>query len=404
MAERRAAARGAGAAGGLRDRVQANPGANRLVEEAEAYVEARLERVLQDMAHRVEESATKLGEAHLGPHELASAVAKGGERLKAGASPSAAVLSAAASHAKTALWEKVKEVTGKRRDQKRSGGPAGGKSLTVIEDVEVGVPVREAYDQWSQFQDFGRFAKGVVNVEREDDTTSQWHVKIAKANRHWQGKVTEMVPDERIAWTSEGAKGTTKGAVTFHPLGENLTKVLLVMEYFPQGLVEKTGALLRAQGRRTRLDLKRYRSFVTLRGEATGGWRGEIRDGEVVAEAGEEDADDRERERDEEAPPEGSYEDREDAYEGDYGEYEEEGRGEGRRTRADETERPYEDEEAYEGEYEEGDEEDEDAEDEKPRARYRDEDDSRRAGGGAWEDEEPEGAEAQDEEPRRSRR
>ncbi|MEV5240027.1 SRPBCC family protein [Streptomyces cinnamoneus] len=377
MAERRATE---GAAGGLRERVQANPGANRLVEEAEAYVEARLERVLQEMVHRVEESATRLGEAHLGPHELASAVAKGGERLKAGASPSAAVLSAAASHAKSALWAKVKEATGKRRDEKRSGGPAGGKSLTVIEDVEVGVPVREAYDQWTQFQDFGRFAKGVVNVEQEDETTSQWHVKIAKASRHWQGTVTEMVPDERIAWTSEGAKGTTKGVVTFHALDKNLTKVLLVMQYFPQGLVEKTGALLRAQGRRARLDLKLYRAFLTVRGEATGGWRGEIRDGEVVAEPGDaaraEDAGDRDRyrEEDEEARPgDPEYADYEDAEESAY---DEEDRAEGRRGSVDEAGEPYEDE-----------------------------DDTRYAEDSAWEDEEePEGAEPRGEEPRRSRR
>ncbi|MFF7731287.1 SRPBCC family protein [Streptomyces sp. NPDC008001] len=395
MAERRAAERATGAAGGLRERVQGNPGANRLVEEAEAYVEARLEHVLEEMVHRMEEAATRLGEAHLGPHELAGALAHGGQRLKAGASPSAAVLSAVASHAKDAVWEKVKEVSGKRREEKRSGGPSGGRSLTVVEDVDVGVPVREAYDQWTQFQDFGRFAKSVVNVEREDDTTSQWHVKIAKASRHWQGRVTEMVPDERIAWVSEGAKGTTKGVVTFHPLGENLTKVLLVMEYFPQGLVEKTGALLRAQGRRARLDLKLYRSFLTIRGEATGGWRGEVRDGEVVGEpddeAGAEDAGERGRDEDEEERPgEDAYEEYEDAEDSGEGPYEEEDRGgEGRRGRAARDEA--EDEERYENE------DAEDAED----ARY--------AEDNAWEDEEPgdeepEDEEPESEEPRRSRR
>ncbi|MCA6093258.1 SRPBCC family protein [Streptomyces sp. SCA3-4] len=392
MAERRAAERG-GAAGGLRERVQGNPGANRLVEEAEAYVEARLERVLQEMVHRVEESATRLGEAHLGPHELVGAVAKGGERLKAGASPSAAVLSAAASHAKSALWDKVKEVSGKRREQKRSG-PAGGRSLTVIEDVEVGVPVREAYDQWTQFQEFGRFAKGVVNVEREDDTTSQWHVKIAKASRHWQGTVTEMVPDERIAWTSEGAKGTTKGVVTFHALDKNLTKVLLVMQYYPQGLVEKTGALLRAQGRRTRLDLKLYRAFLTVRGEATGGWRGEIRDGEVVSEPEEAEGAERERDEDEEVRPgDPEYAEYEDSEEGAY---DEEDRDEGRRGSVEEAEERYEDE-GDEGDYEASGE---------PRARgRRDEDDTRYAEDSAWEDEEePGGAEPRGEESRRSRR
>ncbi|MGI5526266.1 SRPBCC family protein [Streptomyces syringium] len=375
MAERKAAGRATGAAGGLRDRVQGNPGANRLVEEAEAYVQARLEHILEDMVHRLEDSATRLGEAHLGPHALAGAIGKGGRHLKAGASPSAAVLSAVASHAKDTLVEKVKEASGKRRDEKRRGAPSGGRSLTVVEDVEVGVPVREAYDQWTQFQDFGRYAKGVVNVEREDETTSQWHVKIAKASRHWQGTVTEMVPDERIAWTSEGAKGTAKGVVTFHPLAENLTKVLLVMEYFPQGLVEKTGALLRAQGRRTRLDLKLYRTFLTVRGEATGGWRGEIRDGEVV------------REPDE------------DAYEQETDDYEPEDRVDEGPRRAEESDEPYEGE--YEGEY------DEVYEDEEPRAGDRGAATGRTVRDSAWEGEEPlREEEPEDEEPhpRRSRK
>ncbi|MCQ8771886.1 SRPBCC family protein [Streptomyces telluris] len=356
MTERKAAQRGAGTSGGLRERVQGNPGANRLVEEAEAYVQARLEHMLEEMVHRLEDSATRLGEAHLGPHALVGAIGKGGQRLKEGASPSAAVLSAVASHAKDALVEKVKEVSGKRRDEKRRGSPSGGRSLTIVEDVEVGVPVREAYDQWTQFQDFGRFAKGVVNVEKEDDTTTQWHVKIAKASRHWQGMVTEMVPDERIAWVSEGAKGTTKGVVTFHPLADNLTKVLLVMEYFPQGLVEKTGALLRAQGRRARLDLKLYRTFLTVRGEATGEWRGEIRDGEVVREPGE------------------------DAYEGEADEYRDE-----EPRRAGESGEPY-------------DEEDEEDEDARSDAKYDDRSDE------AYEDRYDDEYEEEEPEPHRSRR
>ncbi|KUJ66495.1 hypothetical protein ACZ90_35825 [Streptomyces albus subsp. albus] len=359
--------------GGLQDRLQGNPGTNRLVEEAEAYVQARLEKVLEEMVHRMEGAAAKLGEAHLGPHGLVSAIGKGGQRLASGASPGTAALTAAAAHTKDTLLDKVKQVSGKKGEHKRSG--AGGKSLTVIEDVDVGVPVREAYDQWTQFQDFGKFAKGVVQVEREDDTTTQWHVKIAKANRSWQGKVTEMVPDERIAWTSEGAKGTTKGVVTFHPLGENLTKVLLVMEYFPHGLVEKTGALWRAQGRRARLDLKRYRAFLTTRGEATGGWDGEVRDGEVVRESDEEAAEDRERdedtrpgedeydeadedEEDDEGEEDEEEEDAEDAYGGDDEDEEDEARG--RRRAAGRRDEPYEDED-------EDEDEDEEPEDEEPR-------------------------------------
>ncbi|MBI0383609.1 SRPBCC family protein, partial [Streptomyces albiflaviniger] len=163
----------------------------------------------------------------------------------------------------------------------KSGGGKS-KSVTVVEDIDVGVPVREAYDQWTQFQEFSTFAKGVVSVEKADDTSSNWKVKVAKSTRSWKANVTEQVADERISWTTEGAKGTVKGVVTFHPLGDNLTRVLLVLEYFPKGLFEKTGNIWRAQGRRARLDLKLYRKFIMMRGEATDGWRGEIRDGEVV--------------------------------------------------------------------------------------------------------------------------
>ena len=91
------------------------------------------------------------------------------------------------------------------------------------------------------------------------------------------------MPDDRISWTSEGAKGTTKGVVSFHSLADNLTRVLLIIEYYPKGLFEKTGNIWRAQGRRARLDLKNFARFITLKGEAGDSWRGEIRDGEVVA-------------------------------------------------------------------------------------------------------------------------
>jgi uncharacterized membrane protein len=252
--------------------------ADRLKEELEHYLEARVDLMLEGVGHRLGEGARRLSEGHLLPSGLTTAAVKGGKKLLKQA-PVGEALTKTAFHAKDALLEKAKDVTGKAHAKAPQGT---GRGLTIIEDVDVGVPVREAYDQWTQFTEFERFAKGVVDVEQEDDITTHWHVKIAKASRHWRGLITEQVPDERIAWTSEGGKATTKGVVTFHPLGDNLTKVLLVLEYFPKGVVERTGSLVRAQGRRARLDLKLYRTFVMTRGEATGGWRGEIREGEVV--------------------------------------------------------------------------------------------------------------------------
>ncbi|MGC0387173.1 SRPBCC family protein [Streptomyces sp. SAI-129] len=166
------------------------------------------------------------------------------------------------------------------------GSKSGGgsvKATNIVETVDIGVPLRTVYDQWTQLQDFSGFTKGVQSVSPHDEVTSDWTAKIAFSTRSWKATVQEQVPDQRIAWTSEGAKGSTKGVVTFHALAPRLTRVVVVVEYYPAGFFEKTGNLWRAQGRRLRLDLKHFARHVTLTdGEDVEGWRGEIRDGEVV--------------------------------------------------------------------------------------------------------------------------
>ncbi|MEV8047351.1 SRPBCC family protein [Streptomyces griseoluteus] len=259
-----------------KDEVVHNESTDRLKEALGNYLRARAEHTVSQLGHKLGESVTKLGTP--GEGGPLKSLAKGGQALADGKSPAQAAMSAGVSHLKDTVKDKVKGLFGKGR---KSGGGKS-KSVTIVEDIEVGVPVREAYDQWTQFQEFSTFAKGVVSVEKADDTTSNWKVKVAKSTRSWKANVTEQVPDERITWTTEGAKGTVKGVVTFHAITDNLTKVLLVLEYFPKGLFEKTGNIWRAQGRRARLDLKLYRKFIMMRGEATDGWRGEIRDGEVV--------------------------------------------------------------------------------------------------------------------------
>lgn len=121
-----------------------------------------------------------------------------------------------------------------------------------------------------------------VSVDEEDETKSTWKVRVWPSTRSWEATVSEQIPDERIVWSSEGSKGTTNGAVSFHWLDENLTRVAVVVEYYPSGFVEKTGNIWRAQGRRLRLDLKHFQRYVTLQSEEAEGWRGEIRDGEIV--------------------------------------------------------------------------------------------------------------------------
>ncbi|MFC7896050.1 SRPBCC family protein [Streptomyces sp. NPDC057381] len=172
-----------------------------------------------------------------------------------------------------------------------SGGGSGSKSsggsvkaTHIMESVDVGVPLRTVYDQWTRLQDFSGFTKGVQSVSPHDEVTSDWTAKIAFSTRSWKATVQEQIPDQRIVWTSEGAKGSANGVVTFHELAPRLTRVVVVVEYYPAGFFEKTGNLWRAQGRRLRLDLKHFARHVTLMGddEETEGWRGEIRGGEVV--------------------------------------------------------------------------------------------------------------------------
>ncbi|MEY9991504.1 hypothetical protein ABIE67_003536 [Streptomyces sp. V4I8] len=356
MAERKPTGSDSGGTGTLAKAGAAVPGADRLKEELESYVQARLQHALEGMGDRIGEGARRVGEAHIGPRGLAGAVAKGGkklgEHLPSGMGATASHAKDTASHAKDAVVDKAKDAAGHLPGQSRDKNPGHdpdslGKGITIIEDIDVGVPVREAYDQWTQFQEFDRFAKGVVGVEQQDDTTAKWHAKVAKSNRRWRSTITEQVPDERIAWTSSGDKGSTQGVVTFHPITDNLTKVLLVLRYFPQGPFERLGSWWRAQGRRARLDLKLFRTFVMMRGEATGGWRGEIREGEVVREH--EEAEEAEKAEQEEGRAEEDEEDEED----------EEGRAE---------------QEEPEDEYDEEDEEDEEPEeDEQPEGRYDDE-------------------------------
>jgi len=252
----------------------------------------------------------------------ATAIGEAAKRVASGDSPVKAALGGVGS----GIAEKVKSVFGK------GGGGGGKKFVSIIEDISVGVPVEVAYNQWTQFQEFASFTKGVESVEQTDEVSSNWKFKVAKSRRNMKASVTEQIPDRRIAWTTEGAKGTIKGVVTFHPLADDLTQVLLVMEYYPAGLFEKTGNIWRAQGRRARLDLKHFRRFIMMRGEETGSWRGEIRDGEVVRGPDEE-------ERPEEDQAEDQTED-EDLYEEDEASDEEPDEGEEPEEEPDEQEEP----------------------------------------------------------------
>ncbi len=171
------------------------------------------------------------------------------------------------------------------------GGGGGGargkfKFMNIFETQDVGVPLRVAYDQWTQFADFPSFMKKVETVNQESDEKSIWTAKVFWSRRSWDTTIREQIPDSHIVWVSSGAKGHADGCVSFSELAPNLTRIVLILEYYPQGFFEKTGNLWRAVGRRARLEFKHFCRTVMmdtlLNRDDLEGWRGEIRDSEVV--------------------------------------------------------------------------------------------------------------------------
>ncbi|MFI5698439.1 SRPBCC family protein [Streptomyces xanthochromogenes] len=356
-----------------------SPAVDHLKSELQNYLLAQGERLLVGVGHKLGETTGKLNDIAEGNSPgFAKLALEGGRKIAEGKGPVRTAVELGASHLKDNAKEMFKSLGGKR---KKGGG--GRKPTVIMESVDVGVPVREAYDQWTQLQSFATFAKGVKSATVADDTTSDWKVKVFWSSRSWKAHTTEQVPDARIVWTSEGAKGSVKGVVTFHPLGENITRVLLVMEYYSKGLFEKTGNIWRAQGRRARLDLKNFARHIALRGEAEGGWRGEIRDGEVVVshedavaeeEQREAEQSDREDDRDE---PTDEVQDEDQDFERDEDEGEpEEDRNPEQEAEPDEADPEADPEAEPEEEYEdeaEGDFEGEYEDEEEPEAEYEDE-------------------------------
>ena len=147
---------------------------------------------------------------------------------------------------------------------------------TVTETVDVHVPVRTAYNQWTQFESFPQFMNGVEAVTQLDDRHTHWVTKIGGVRREFDAEITEQHPDERVAWKSVGGDVRHAGVVTFHRLGDEDTRIAVQMEWEPQGAMEKAGSALGMDERQIKADTKRFKEFIEERGAETGQWRGDV--------------------------------------------------------------------------------------------------------------------------------
>ncbi|BCL14289.1 SRPBCC family protein [Micromonospora sagamiensis] len=267
----------------------ANPGLNlrgklrdQLLRDVRDLAAAIGERAVAAVTERVTGATGRLGEyAKQGGGPGLVAAATGTQALAEGKSPVRAMVSAGLAGGKEKLMAAVGARGGKNR-----GGKNKLKVTNIVETIEVGVPVRVAYNQWTQFADFPSFMKKVENVDQESDEKLTWKAQVFWSHRTWESTIVQQVPDRHIHWRSKGEKGSVDGTVSFHAVAPDLTRILVVLEYHPQGLFEHTGNLWRAQGRRVRLELKHFVRHVmtqaVLEPDEVEGWRGEIRDSQVV--------------------------------------------------------------------------------------------------------------------------
>ena len=145
----------------------------------------------------------------------------------------------------------------------------------IEKSIDINVPVKTAYNQWTQFEEFPRFMEGVKEVQQLDDTHLHWKAEIGGKEKEWNAEITEQIPDQRIAWTSVGG-AWAGGTVTFHQVSDGTSKVMLRLEYEPQGFLESVGDATGFVTRRVQGDLERFKEYIERRGQETGAWRGTV--------------------------------------------------------------------------------------------------------------------------------
>ena len=146
----------------------------------------------------------------------------------------------------------------------------------IIESIDVSVPVTTAYNQWTQFESFPDFLDEVDSITQLDDTHTRWKVTVGGVTREFDAEITEQHPDERVAWNSIGGETEHAGVVTFHKLSDASCRVIVQLDWEPQGLVEKAGSMLGMAKHAVNKDLENFKKLIESQGIETGGWRGDV--------------------------------------------------------------------------------------------------------------------------------
>ena len=145
---------------------------------------------------------------------------------------------------------------------------------TIEQSIDVEAPIRAVYDQWTQFEEFPQFMDGVEQIRQLDDRRLHWTAEFGGSRHEWDAEITEQLPDERVAWKNIDGKDNA-GVVTFHRLSDERTRVMVQMDWTPEGIKEKLGSALNFDDRRVQGDLTRFKELVERRGPSEG-WRGEV--------------------------------------------------------------------------------------------------------------------------------
>ena len=152
---------------------------------------------------------------------------------------------------------------------------ATGTQSSVEESIEVMVPVSTAYNQWTQFEEFPAFMESVHEVRQLSDTKLHWRADVAGKMKEWDAKITEQIPDKRIAWTSTSG-APNGGGVSFHKISDSCTRIMLQMSYSPEGPLETIGDLVGAVRMEARKNLESFKRLIEARRHETGAWRGSV--------------------------------------------------------------------------------------------------------------------------------